>query len=239
MIKENEMSDTAAKLDMRWDLDSIFPGGSGSAKYKEFRDKLKQDLAAASMSFATLPDKLEDSSREQYKIAILEFQRLSENLGLAYSLAECLTAQDVDDKPALQILQEIDVFVSEWRNLETRLESLARKQDDASWSALLEDSSLSTVKFFLIELRDNAKHWLVTSGSSSPKMARQRQSLSVSLRVRWTAPIGLSVSRHSVSLRKPGRLAAIMLRCASIHSAGSVCRSTNTAIGNHRCMSRW
>ncbi|MFH1892114.1 MAG: M3 family oligoendopeptidase [Candidatus Zixiibacteriota bacterium] len=152
------MSDTAVKLNMKWDLDSIFPGGSGSTEYKEFRDKLKQDLAAASKSFAVLPDKLDDSSRAQYKIAILEFQRLSENLGLVYSLALCLTAQDVDDKPALQILQETDVLISEWRNLETRLESLARKQDDASWIALLEDSSLSTIKFSLTELRDNAKH---------------------------------------------------------------------------------
>lgn len=154
------MSDTVLTLNMKWDLDSIFPGGSGSTEYREFLDKSKQDLAAAASSFAALPEKLDDTSREQYKRAILELQRLAENLTLAYSHAECLTAQNVDDKPALQILQDVDVFISQYRNLETRLESLARKQDDASWNSLFSDPQLSEIKFALNELRTNAKHKL-------------------------------------------------------------------------------
>jgi pepF/M3 family oligoendopeptidase len=154
------MSSDASKnaaLDMRWDLDSVFPGGSSSKEFSDFREKLKKDIAAAAEQFARLPDKLEPSNSDKCKSAILEYQRLVTDIELVAAFAECLTAQNVDDMPALQIKQEIDVLVSDWYKLQTRLESYARRQDDTAWAALLDDPDLSGIRFSLDELRTNAR----------------------------------------------------------------------------------
>ncbi len=152
-------SDTSgtATFNMRWDLDSIFPGGSGSKELSDFRAKLKKDLAAADEQFAQLPDKLEPSNRDECKSAILEYQRLVTDIELVSSFAECLTAQDVDDMPALQIKQEVDVLISDWFKLQTRIESFARRQDDVAWDEFLDDPDLIPIRFSLNELRINAR----------------------------------------------------------------------------------
>ncbi len=142
---------------MRWNLDSIFPGGSGSKEFSDYREKLKKDLAAAAEQFAQLPDKLEHSKSDKCRSAILEYQRLVTDIELVAAFAECLTAQNVDDMPALQIKQEIDVLISDWYKLQTRIESYARRQDDAAWAALLDDPELSGIRFSLDELRTNAR----------------------------------------------------------------------------------
>ena len=150
--------EAVANLAMKWNLESIFPGGSASAEYNAFRDKLKADLAAAHKSFDDLPKELSSSSRDAYRTFILEFQRIASHVECAYSMADCLTAQDVKDSKALDIFQEMDVLVSEYNNLETRLEAFGKKQDNNEWAALLEDGELSRVRFYLDELRRNARN---------------------------------------------------------------------------------
>jgi len=144
-------------LSMRWDLDAIFPGGSESVEFKSFRDKLKADLAAASKVLDGLPRKLDSSSIEAYKDAILEFQRLVGEVYLTYSMGDCLTSQNVDDKPALQIMQEADVYVSGSKNLQTRLGSFFRDLSDDEWKQLLEHKELAPIAFPLNEMREEAK----------------------------------------------------------------------------------
>ncbi len=148
--------ESADKLAMRWDLETIFPGGSGSTEYKDFREKLKADVAAAARTFDRLPKKLDASSRADYRKLILEFQRLTSNADSAYSNADCLTAQNVADSAALQIFLDVEATVSELKNLETRLEAFAGRQDDSEWEQLLDDPELVGIKFYLDELRRNA-----------------------------------------------------------------------------------
>ncbi len=144
-------------LEMRWDLDSIFPGGSDSAEYKRFRDRLRSDLEMCREKFAELPDKLSAGNRAAYAEAILDLQRLSDDIELAYSFGQCLQSQDVNDRQAMQLVQEADVMVSEFKNISTRLESLARKQSDSEWQALVEYPNLKEIQFSLNETRTNAR----------------------------------------------------------------------------------
>ena len=46
-------------LAMKWDLESIFPGGSSSKEFKEFREKLRADLVDAKRTFDKLPKTLD------------------------------------------------------------------------------------------------------------------------------------------------------------------------------------
>lgn len=144
-------------LAMQWDLDSIFPGGSSSKEFKEFRDKLKTDLANAKKTFDGLPKKLDSSSRVKYAEFIVEFQRISSHLQGAHSMADCLTAQDVKDSLGLQIYQEVDVMISEFKNLNAGLEAFARNQSDTEWNGLLSVGELPKIAFYLNELRENAR----------------------------------------------------------------------------------
>jgi pepF/M3 family oligoendopeptidase len=143
---------------MRWNLDSIFPGGSESKQFREFRHQLKDNLGKTTRMFAGLPATLDRPSRSLYKNAILDFQRLAAELELADSFATCLISQDVDDREALHAMQEVDVLSAELENIVTRLEALARAQTDAEWAALLDDQDLFPIRFYLNELREKSRH---------------------------------------------------------------------------------
>ena len=60
----------------RWDLESIFPGGSDSKEFAEFQALVKSDLAAARKQIASLPQQLAPENFAAWRDLILEFQRL-------------------------------------------------------------------------------------------------------------------------------------------------------------------
>ena len=96
------LTDTHPKLKKpapRWDLDSIFPGGSSSNDYKVFREEIRNDLAQARTDFAGLTELLGPTNESNWRDLILDFQRLGERLELARSFANCLISQNVKDDP--------------------------------------------------------------------------------------------------------------------------------------------
>ena len=96
-----DTSDTTNKATIpapRWDLQSIFPGGSGSKEYKVFRDKIRVDLDKAKKAFAKLPPKLSPAAEAAWVKFILEFQRLGEHLDLARSFVRCCISEKVSDE---------------------------------------------------------------------------------------------------------------------------------------------
>lgn len=143
--------------EMRWNLDSIFSGGSESKEFKSYRERLKDRIAKTLKDFDNLPDQVRADNREQFKNVILDFQHIVDDLELVFAFAECLTAQDVEDTAALGAMQEIDVMQSQVKNLLTKLESMARGCKDEEWSALLADDQMKEIAFALNEIRKHAK----------------------------------------------------------------------------------
>jgi oligoendopeptidase F len=141
----------------RWDLDSIFPGGSKSTQYKDHRDKVKDDLEKTRTMLAELPAVLDDNSLGQWVNFILKLQELYGNTILTVSFATCLSSQDVSDTAADAIVSEGNLYLSQWQKLVTELEARSLKQTDEMWARLLADPRLAEIRFFLDEMRTIAK----------------------------------------------------------------------------------
>ncbi|MCK4857558.1 MAG: M3 family oligoendopeptidase [candidate division Zixibacteria bacterium] len=151
---KNNITDTAAP---RWNLDSIFPGGSGSAEYRDFRKKTRNDLDHARDTVNRLPATLDDDSVSNWKDFILELQRLGLHISLASSFVHCLISQKVDDDEANTIYGEVDVMIADWYNLRNSLEAFSVKQSDAVWEKFVSLPLLTPIRFYLDELRRNAR----------------------------------------------------------------------------------
>lgn len=141
-----------------WDIESIFPGGSKSKEFAEFRKKIEADLESAAKVSEKLPRSLgKEKDIAAWTAWILELQRLYEHLHLAGAFAGCLTNQDVNDTEAQRIEGEIDEQYSRWGIMQATLESFAKSQPDDVWKKLVSVAELAPISFLLNEMRDIAR----------------------------------------------------------------------------------
>ena len=157
----------------RWDLDSIFPGGSGSPQYKSFCEKVRLSLSEANENFQRLPRKLDSKSSGEWEAFILQLQDILENARLVKAFAGMLGAQDVSDSGANAAEATGDELFSEWTKLKSALEALSLSQSDQAWKKLVTSAKLKPVRFFLDELREQA----------NSKMPVEQESLALDLGV--------------------------------------------------------
>lgn len=141
----------------RWDLDSIFKGGSGSQEFAQHRQKVKEDLKQAEGMLKDLFVSINEQSLDNWVNFILKLQSLVEDIELVISFAVCLTSQNVKDTAADAITNEGYIYYSQWQKLRTELEAHSLKQSEQQWKMLLDDKRLSGIQFFLNELREIAK----------------------------------------------------------------------------------
>jgi len=141
----------------RWEIDSIFPGGSRSPQYAQFRKAAAKDLAKLARTLEKLPRKLNDTTRAKWAKWILELQNLYERLHLAGAFAGCLTSQDVNDEEAMRIEAEIDEQFSKWSVMKATLESFSIKQSSKEWQKLVAKKGVAEISFYLNEMREKAR----------------------------------------------------------------------------------
>jgi len=137
----------------RWDLESIFPGGSNSTEFADFRKAIKKDIKIIKDRYFKLPQKLNDASRESWVDFIIDLQGLMNRIHHGLSFSHCLVSQNVADTKGHQIVGEMDVFESEFQKLMVLFEAFSKKQSDTEWKKLVENEKLKPVAFFLNETR--------------------------------------------------------------------------------------
>ncbi len=137
----------------KWDLDSIFRGGSKSEDFRKHREDVKVGLKEASGLIESLPESIDKGSLDAWVDMILKLQSLLEDIDLIRSFAGALASQNVEDSAADGINVEGHVLTSEWEKLRTQLEALSLMQSDEQWKMLLKDSRLDGIQFYLDELR--------------------------------------------------------------------------------------
>jgi oligoendopeptidase F len=141
----------------RWDLESIFPGGSGSTEFAEFRKSIKSDLEKSKMKLDKISGKTDKGSFAGWAEFILDMQELYKKIYHASSFAGCLISQDVSDSEGYRIDSEIDGYAARWNSMMTGFEEFAIKIDDRNWDEFIAGNGLSEIKFFLDQLRLRAK----------------------------------------------------------------------------------
>ena len=141
----------------RWDIDSIFSGGSKSPEFAEFRKAIAKDLAKVSKALDKLPKKLDDNSRAKWAKWILDLQDLYERLHLGSAFCGCLVSQDVNDQEAMKIDAEIDEYYSQWGIMKATLESFSTRCSGKEWQKLVAKKGIAEIAFFLNEMREKAR----------------------------------------------------------------------------------
>ncbi len=157
----------------RWDLESIFPGGSASGPFSEFRKQLQLDLTG----LEAMADKLSNDAGDEMRKAWISFtvclQDLAERTFEIEAFADCLISQDVTDDAAAAIMAESDLLVSRLSNLETSLESYACSIDDEKWKLFLADPTLSGIEYYLDLVRVRGREQM------TPELEKLAEELSV------------------------------------------------------------
>jgi oligoendopeptidase F len=141
----------------KWDLESIFPGGSASPKLKEFRGTLRANLEKLTIQFKNLPPALSNATLGQWKEFVITLQKTGEELELLRSFSSCLLAQNVADEGAGIVGSEADELSSVWDKAKAGFAALAAKQADPIWKELVGQDGVAEVAFFLNEVRDDAR----------------------------------------------------------------------------------
>lgn len=149
------MTEGAANL--RWDMDSFFPGGSGSKEFEQFRQAIADDIGKAEKVVSELPRELTDESRPGWVELLALVQDVNMRLNHAGSFAFCLAAQDVEDERAVVIIQDLSAMEARLETIKTGVEELALALNDDLWKGLLEDPKLKGSTFYWNERRRIAR----------------------------------------------------------------------------------
>jgi oligoendopeptidase F len=157
----------------RWDLESVFPGGSASEEYRAFLQGIAAEMDTAARALKDLPQSLEGVGAEAWAKWILSLQDTEDRLDLVRVFAGCLISQNVDDSRAAALVSETTQLKSHWLVLRSSLESFAKAQSDRQWETLMARDDLAPVRFYLDELRDNARI----------KMSEEKEKLALELAV--------------------------------------------------------
>jgi oligoendopeptidase F len=153
----------------RWDLESIFPGGSSSAEYVRFVAKLAADLAEHGKQ--PLPQPLSDQNRTAWVGYIQNLYDLSVRQHQARAFVNALLSQNVKDEAAFQHMTYVDQLAAQLESCWTQFSAACSGQEDGQWQALMRTPELALVAFHLSEERAIA----------GQKMASELESLATEL----------------------------------------------------------
>jgi pepF/M3 family oligoendopeptidase len=142
---------------MRWDLESIFQGGSASKEFEAFRKSVAQDLDDLESSLKHIPMRLDDESIETWVGVLSRARDINMRLDHAGSFAFCLAAQDVNDERAFAIIDEMTAREAQFETLKTTIEEFATSVDDSDWSRLVSDQRIADGAFYWNERRRIAR----------------------------------------------------------------------------------
>jgi oligoendopeptidase F len=199
----------------RWNLENLFPGGSGSPAFREFLDLLRTDLEETERAAGDLQRSLDESSKARWIAWILKWQDLAMRLETAGSFAGCLTAAHVDDELAHSHTAEVDLLDSRWLGLQTHFESFAAATQDADWQLLLGRPELAPIAFALNEIRNLGREKM------PPEKERLAQELAVNGYHGWNRLYDKMAGDLEVEFDRGGRAEKISLGQLAMYMSNS------------------
>ncbi|HET7577762.1 MAG TPA: M3 family oligoendopeptidase [Bacillales bacterium] len=143
-------------LNETWDLEKIFPGGSGSEAFAHFLDQLAADIEHFHRDVADFPVISSISQAGTLKRIFDQVQDMGARLHESSAFVSCLTAQDVNDKRAVRLRGRLKELAATEATSLTRLDAKLAEIDDVVWGALLQDDQLAPIAFPLNERRRRA-----------------------------------------------------------------------------------
>ena len=161
------------KLQMNWDMESIFPGGSSSPELRESMEQIQQDIRKLGDALKRMSDIGQGGATDDLKALMIKAQEIYAELSEAESFAWCLKAQDVADEEAAAIISKSTAYGADLGSILTDMDAHMTKISDPDWNKFLEEPELKPVAFYWSERRTIAKLKL------SPELEKMAMKLAV------------------------------------------------------------
>ncbi|CAM3708257.1 M3 family oligoendopeptidase [Marinicrinis lubricantis] len=198
-------------LQQTWDLESIFPGKSGSAELKTFLASMAQQLE----EFHSSLQQQEQPEAGFMITKVQELQELQNQLREAESFTSCLSAENMNDGQAVKLGAKVKEMIAGYETALSLFDQLLLKMEDDAFQSLLEEETMKPVSFAVKERRIQAKD----------KMDAKREALLQDLALDgyhgWAEHYNTIVGRLSFELEQDGKLLKL--------SAGQAANKLNSA----------
>ncbi|SES18593.1 M3 family oligoendopeptidase [Salipaludibacillus aurantiacus] len=191
-----------------WNLDTIFPGGSGSKKFKAHLEELETELTA----FQAEMDRTQEEENEDVDLwadYVNRAQEVGKKAREASAFISCLTAQDVTDDLARLLGGKTKQLASKYASVMTTIDEQLLAFNSEQWGAFTARDDMNQILFNLNERRENAKDKLP---GDKEKLI---QSLSVDGYHAWGEMYNTIVGRMKVEIEENGETKALSVGQAS------------------------
>lgn len=186
----------------KWDLESIFPGGSASPEFQEQLDMVRSKTEELKQEVATLTA---DLNLQQLKALIQSMQEVQIYLGECRAFVGCLTAQDVRDDKAKLLQGDLGQIAAALAGVFTTIDHLLVSIPEEKWQSFLLDEELKELSFSLNERRSVAQ----------TKMAPELEALVTDLEVdgyhAWSHLYYTIVGEMSIDMEIEGKVQTLSM----------------------------
>ncbi len=159
ITQKNEKSSSTNKYSMTWDLDAIFPGGSGSSQFDQFLVNTETDLSTMKLKLEQAQKK-EAPDFEEWASLIQRLQNIGMKVREVNAFISCLTAQDVTDDKAKLLAGRTKQAGSSYGQLISAVDEQLLHFTDAQWKEFTKSDKMQKILFNLEERRNIAKEKL-------------------------------------------------------------------------------
>ncbi|OOC63386.1 M3 family oligoendopeptidase [Paenibacillus ihbetae] len=160
-------------LQQTWNLETIFPGGSSSPELASFLETLEKDMQALQQDVKNLSVPATIGDAKALEAFLEQFQSCYARVREASAFVSCLTAQNVNDKKAVQLSGRVTSLSASLQSVKSRFDNVLRGMNDELWTAWTGTEPVSKLDFILNESRNLAKE----------KMSPELESLALALGV--------------------------------------------------------
>ncbi|HLQ70777.1 MAG TPA: oligoendopeptidase, partial [Bacillota bacterium] len=140
-----------------WDLDVLFPGGSDSQEFQDYLQHVKKELNKLSQMVDSFNPEQISENMEAFTQLIDKLEATRKELRDAGAFVSCLSAQDVHDKKATQLVGQMGMISAKMGTVQTHFNQKLIAMDEKTWKEVLNIPEINELAFVLQEKRNRAK----------------------------------------------------------------------------------
>ncbi|MFC4556895.1 M3 family oligoendopeptidase [Virgibacillus kekensis] len=143
-----------------WDLEVIFPGGSGSKEFRTYLVNVQEETRSLKKLIESFQPDTGKVDADKLVSIVEQFEDVRKKMREASAFISCLSAQDVKDKEASLLVGKRSEISAEMNAVKTLLDQKISIINDSTWKELLRNPALKELEFVLNEYREKAKELL-------------------------------------------------------------------------------
>lgn len=187
-------------LQLTWDLDSIFKGGSDSKSLHDFLHKLEQDLKQITAELSDIAEQVHKQDIQTLVHITNRLQELKARMKQAGAFNSCLTAQNIYDKKATLLTGRMATLRAQLVKIQTLFEHMLNGMSDSMWDDYVSEPEMQAISFSLNERRQLAREKL------SPEQEALIGDLSVDGYHGWAELYNTAVSHIRIETEENGEV---------------------------------